>query len=162
MEKGMDVNTNIGLGFKLTKFHEFWWIYILQGLNRKTWINMERIPSWHDYMCKPDRHQHWKTLEDARRHPNENWAEASTGRAAGPTHRPASLVPPGSDIPFPWRLTTDISFASWPLFKVSLIRGPRFIPPGYKTRPRPPLENQSIHNQSEVSLERITLELHQF
>jgi hypothetical protein len=42
MEKGLDVITNICLGFKLTKFHEF---CVLQGLNRKIGINMEIIPS---------------------------------------------------------------------------------------------------------------------
>jgi hypothetical protein len=138
MEKGMDVITNIGLGFKLIKFHEFWWIYVLQGLNRKTRINMERISWWHDYLRKPDGHRHWKTLEDTRRHPNEDGAEAPTGGPASPTHRSVGLVPPRSDLPFLWRLTTDISFTSWPLFKVGLIWGLRFIPPGYKTRPRPP------------------------
>jgi hypothetical protein len=146
MEKGMDVITNIGLGFSLTKFQEFWWIYVLQGLNRKIGINMERIPSRHVYLRKPDGHRHWKTLEDARRHPNEDGVETPTGGPTGPTHRLVGLVPPGSDLPFPWQLTTDISFASWWLFKVGLIRGLRFIPLGYKTRPRPPLKNQSINS----------------
>jgi hypothetical protein len=50
---------------------------------------MERIPSRHDYLRKLDRHQHWKTLEDARRHLNEDRAKAPTGgRLALPIGRP--------------------------------------------------------------------------
>jgi hypothetical protein len=125
------------LGFKLIKFHEFWWICVLQELNRKIGINMERISSRHDYLRKPHGHRHWKTLEDARRHPNGDRVEVPTRGPASPTHRSSGLVPPGSDLPFP-------------LFKVGLIRGLRFIPLGYKTRPRPPsreLINQFIISQ---------------
>jgi hypothetical protein len=70
-----------------------------------------------------------------------------------PHVRPVGLVPPGSDLFFLQWPPTDLYDASQPLFQVGLIRGLRFIPPGYISRGRPPPSGISIfisyiHNKS--------------
>jgi hypothetical protein len=91
-------------------------------------------------------------LEGCRRHQKSR--EQSGGSAAtrwgrlAPHVRLASLAPLPSGFPFAWWPPTDLYDASWPLFHVGLIRGLRFIPPGYKSRGRPPWGNQSIYYPS--------------
>jgi hypothetical protein len=69
-----------------------------------------------------------KTPEQRRSPKADKW-----GRPA-PHVRPASLVPPGSDLSFLRRLPTDLYDASQPLFQVDLIQGLWFTPPGYISR----------------------------
>jgi hypothetical protein len=91
----------------------------------------------------------WKVALEGRRRlqktPEQRRSpEADKWGWLAPHVRSASLVPPRSELSFLWRTPTDLYNASQPLFQVGLIRGLRFILPGYISRGRPPSSGISI------------------
>jgi hypothetical protein len=95
-------------------------------------------------------------LEECRRH--QMARERSGGSVAvrwghpAPHVRLVGLAPLLGGSPFVWRPPTNLYDASWPLFHVGLIRGLRFIPPGYISTGRPPLRKSSHYHPSLFSL----------
>jgi hypothetical protein len=141
--------TNIGLGCQLMKFHEFWWIYILQGVIR---IIQELISSPRN-VNQPNLHV-TNTQEASRGHQRTPWGgpprgAARWGRLASTLGRPA-----------PRRRPSAPSFASYfnrPQGCILTLREGQFDPRAmvpcsglYKRGPRPPSRGefiQSIINQ---------------
>jgi hypothetical protein len=137
-EKGYKCNHHHRIGTQLTKLHEFWWIMIFQGLNRKNRNSGEELGLRNQ--TKSRQADRTPTLEDSRRHEKardqDGDREDSKGgrpaplRAAGLAQRPTAFS-------FTQRVITHLYVASWPSFQVGLIRGLWFIPSDYIARPRP-------------------------
>jgi hypothetical protein len=68
MKKGIYQPPNIELGFKLTKFHRFWWICVSTGVYQE---KEARYQGRRGKKHIPPRNQVEKDLEDMRRQPTE-------------------------------------------------------------------------------------------
>jgi hypothetical protein len=123
-------------GTKPIRFHSSMNYYFLESYPKvgkwKSPITIRHL-AWTDRKVALEGHRRLQKTLEQRRSPEANkW-----GRPA-PHTRLAGLVPPGCDLSFLRRPSTDLYDASQPLFQVGLIGGLRFIPPGYISRGRPP------------------------
>jgi hypothetical protein len=159
--------TNIGLGCQLTKFHEFWWIYILWGVIKiiQNWY----LPREGTHINRPNLHV-TNTQEASRGHQRTPrggppWGAARWGRPDSTLGRPA-----------PGRRPSVSSFESY--FNhlqgcILTLREGRFDPRAtvpcsrlYKWGPKPPSKGEFIHSIINQKAEDqpatlISLELHQ-
>jgi hypothetical protein len=84
-EKGYKCNHHHRIGTQLIKFHEFWWIIIFQGLNRKNKNSREELGPRNQ--IKSRQTDRTLTLEDSRRH--QRTLERSRGLEDNMWSRPA-------------------------------------------------------------------------
>jgi hypothetical protein len=130
------------LGTKLTRFHNSVNYYFLESYlevgKGKSPITIRHLVQTDRKVALGGRRRLQKTPEQRTSQEADKWGQPA------PHVRPASLVPPGSDLSFLQWLPTGLYDASQPLFQVSLIRGLLFIPPGYISRGRPPPSGISI------------------
>jgi hypothetical protein len=90
-EKGHVSTSNIELGFKLTKFHRFWWICVSAGVYQE---KKARYQGRRDKKHIPLRNQVEKDLEDTRMWPTEEGPTWHRARSTNPTlRRPTCGVP---------------------------------------------------------------------